>query len=46
MTVYWKWRVVGDHPEAHRIPPWHLTEERAAQWSQRWNCPVESIEGS
>lgn len=46
MTTYWKWRVKGAHPEAHRIPPWPMSDEEAAQWAARWGCEVEKIEGS
>jgi hypothetical protein len=46
MTTYWKWRVLGDHPEAWRVPPWPMSEDQAAQWSERWGCVVEKIEGS
>ncbi len=45
-TRYWRWRLIGDHPAAHRIPPWPMTEASAAEWSARWGCNVEKIEGS
>ena len=43
-TPSWKWRVKGDHPEAHRIPLWPMTEEEAAEWAGHLGCEVEKIE--
>ena len=46
VKLYWKWRVTREHPEAHRIPPWPMTEEEAAAWAKVWGCEVEKIEGT
>jgi hypothetical protein len=47
ITIYWRWRPKAfDHPDAHRCPPWPMTEAQAAQWSALWSCAVEKIEGS
>ena len=46
-TIYWRWRAKPpDHPEAHRIPPWPMTEGQATAWAGQWGCEVERIEGS
>jgi hypothetical protein len=45
-TVYWKWKVVGNHPAWDRVPPYPMTEAQAEQWASRWGCVVERIAGT